>query len=172
MQENDDELFDNAPKLQLLTEGDDSAGRPGAKTARGLDDNRRTVSLFDAGGEHIGFMSMKEALALAKDRDLRLFIVQPNAIPLVAQTMKLRRETFSIRVYPHQDSLNTPSSRKHALVLHIDLTELEDTVSVKDLAERLYSILVKHFGSTAKTLLPAENAIKLAEEIWTRGFGR
>lgn len=172
MQERDDELFDNSPKLQLLTEGDDSAGRPRGKTALGLDDSRRTVSLFDAGGEHLGFMSMKEALAIARDRDLRLFIVQPNAVPLVAQTLKLRRETFSIRVYPHQDSLNTPSSRRHALVLHIDLSELEDTVSVNDLSERLYFLLVKHFGSAAKTLVTSEKAVQLAEEIWTRGFNR
>lgn len=172
MQDSDDEVLNGVPELQLQAEGDDSAGRPRVKTAIGIDDSRSSVSLYEVTGDHIGIMSMKEALAVANDRGLRLFVVGPDSVPLVAQLLKLRAETFAVRIFPHTNNLSATTSKRYAIVLHIKLAAFDDSKSMEDLAERLYLHMVNHFGVAATELLSQDKAAQLAEEIWKRGFNR
>lgn len=83
----------------------------------------REVRLIDEDGSQLGIVPTKEALTIARDKGLDLFLVQPDANPPVARIMDYGRFRFE------QQKKDRETKKKHHTV---DVKELKMRYKIED----------------------------------------
>jgi translation initiation factor IF-3 len=83
----------------------------------------REVRLIDDEGGQLGIVPTREALNIAKEKGLDLFLVQPDASPPVAKIMDYGRFKFE------QEKRNREAKKKHHIV---DVKELKMRYKIED----------------------------------------
>ncbi|NLW16849.1 MAG: translation initiation factor IF-3 [Firmicutes bacterium] len=86
----------------------------------------REVRLVDENGTQLGIMSSREALQIARERNLDLVIIAPNAKPPVCKIMDYGR-------YKYQRSKHEREARKKQKVITIKEVQLSQTIEERDL---------------------------------------
>ena len=83
----------------------------------------REVRLIDEEGAQLGIVPTREALNIAKEKGLDLFVVQPDATPPVAKIMDYGRFKFD------QDKRTREAKKKHHIV---DVKEIKMRYKIED----------------------------------------
>ena len=83
----------------------------------------REVRLIDEEGGQLGIVPTREALNIAKEKGLDLFVVQPDATPPVAKIMDYGRFKFD------QDKRTREAKKKHHIV---DVKEIKMRYKIED----------------------------------------
>lgn len=83
----------------------------------------REVRLIDEEGGQLGIVLTREALQIARERGLDLFIVQPDAVPPVAKIMDYGRFKFE------QEKRAREAKKKHHIV---DIKEIKMRYKIED----------------------------------------
>lgn len=83
----------------------------------------REVRLIDEEGNQMGIVPTREALGIAKERGLDLFLVQPDAAPPVARIMDYGRFKFE------QEKRSREAKKKHHIV---DVKEIKMRYKIED----------------------------------------
>ena len=101
------------------------AGRDGRRDLPLLNERSRDreVRLIDESGNQLGIVPTREALGIAKERGLDLFLVQPNAAPPVARIMDYGKFKFE------QEKKNRETKKKHHIV---DVKEIKMRYKIED----------------------------------------
>lgn len=86
----------------------------------------REVRLVDENGTQLGIMSSREALQIARERNLDLVNIAPNAKPPVCKIMDYGR-------YKYQRSKHEREARKKQKVITIKEVQLSQTIEERDL---------------------------------------
>ncbi len=105
----------------------------------------REVRLIDENGQQIGIMSSREALQIARERNLDLVNIAPNAKPPVCKIMDYGRHKY-------EQSKHEREARKKQKVITIKEVQLSQTIEERDL-------LIK--ARNADRMLKAGNKIKV-----------
>jgi translation initiation factor IF-3 len=83
----------------------------------------REVRLIDENGNQLGIVPTREALGIARERGLDLFLVQPDAQPPVARIMDYGKYKFE------QEKKNRETKKKHHVV---DVKEIKMRYKIED----------------------------------------
>lgn len=83
----------------------------------------REVRLIDEDGTQLGIIARAEALQIAKDKGLDLFLVQPDAVPPVARILDYGRHKFEA------DKRARETKKKHHIV---DVKEIKMRYKIED----------------------------------------
>jgi translation initiation factor IF-3 len=83
----------------------------------------REVRLIDEDGTHLGIVNTREALNIARENGLDLFLVQPDANPPVARIMDYGRYKFE------QEKRAKEAKKKHHVV---DVKEIKMRYKIED----------------------------------------
>jgi translation initiation factor IF-3 len=89
----------------------------------GIGIQAREVRLIDGDGSELGIFSTPEALKLAKERELDLFLVRPDENPPIARLVDYRRFKFE------QEKKYREAKRKHGIV---DVREIKMRYQIQD----------------------------------------
>jgi translation initiation factor IF-3 len=92
----------------------------------------REVRLIGDDGAQLGIVPTREALGIAKEKGLDLFVVQPDATPPVAKIMDYGRFKFE------QEKKSRETKRKHHIV---DVKEIKMRYKIE---EHDYQVKLKH----------------------------
>ncbi|MBX9685771.1 MAG: translation initiation factor IF-3 [Candidatus Obscuribacterales bacterium] len=92
----------------------------------------REVRLIDEEGNQLGIKPTREALSIAREKGLDLFLVQPDASPPVARIMDYGRFKFE------QEKRNREAKKKHHIV---DVKEIKMRYKIED---HDYQVKLRH----------------------------
>lgn len=115
----------------MTTQGPGGAGGPTGNRPEGKRElpllneriREREVRLIDEEGQQLGIVHTREALGIARERGLDLFLVQPDASPPVARIMDYGRFKFE------QEKRAREAKKKHHIV---DVKEIKMRYKIED----------------------------------------
>jgi translation initiation factor IF-3 len=93
----------------------------------------REVSVIDDDGEHIGTLPTEEALNMARDQDLDLVEVAPNANPPVCRIMDYGKHKYKASKKAHE-------AKKKQKIIHLKEVKFRPNTDIHDFDFKLRNV--------------------------------